>query len=199
MSHKTRTVSRLFHSHWRHLLALYWQKWQISYPFHVLQRVKSLRPFDIPKAWKRCPFWVEPPNIGPPAGLAVLKFKEFYSLSLIGSKIGSATGTPFSLPWDVIETHLYQSKQQCKVNIVEPLLWDTSFQEKPPFMGHKIWSWKNVLILIFVPVTHDMKGHFCSRKSDTFPRSPNLGLTSIQVQWNTALWLLHYYGQFFSA
>ena len=104
-----------------------------------------------------------------------------------------------SLPWDVIETHLYQSKQQCKVNIVEPLLWDTSFQEKPPFMGHKIWSWKNVLILIFVPVTHDMKGHFCSRKSDTFPRSPNLGLTSIQVQWNTALWPLHYYGQFFSA
>ena len=58
----------------------------------------------------------------PPAGLAVLKFKEFYSLSLIGSKIGSATGTPFSLPWDVLETHLYQSKQQCKVNIVEPLL-----------------------------------------------------------------------------
>ena len=38
---------------------------------------------------------MEPPNIGPPAGLAVLKFKEFYSLSLIGSKIGSATGTPF--------------------------------------------------------------------------------------------------------
>ena len=44
-----------------------------------------------------------------------------------------------------------------------------------------------------------MKGHFCSRKSDTFPTSPNLGLTSIQVQWNTALWPLHYYGQFFLA
>ena len=66
MSHKTRTVSRLFHSHWRHLLALYWQKWQISHPFHVLQWVKSLGPLDTPEAWKRCPFWVEPPNIGPP-------------------------------------------------------------------------------------------------------------------------------------
>ena len=35
---------------------------------------------------------------------------------------------------------------------VEPLLWDTSIQETPPFRGHKIWSQKNAVI-IFVSIT----------------------------------------------
>ena len=35
----------------------------MSLPFHILQRVKSLR-FHIPEAFKRYPFRVEPPRIG---------------------------------------------------------------------------------------------------------------------------------------
>ena len=37
------------------------------------------------------------------------------------------------------------------VYTVEPILWDTSIQETPPFRGRKIWSPKNVhVIFVFV-------------------------------------------------
>ena len=54
---------------------------------------------------------------------------------------------------------------------VEPLLWDTSIQETLPFRRHKIWSWKNVLIIL-LPL---LKGPFYSRERDTFSDSQNPG------------------------
>ena len=38
-------------------------KQPIFLPFYIPQIVKSL-PFNIPEAWKRYPFWAEPPGIG---------------------------------------------------------------------------------------------------------------------------------------
>ena len=38
-------------------------------------------------------------------------------------------------------------------NTVKPHVWDNSIQETTPFRGHKIWSRKNVHIIIFVFVT----------------------------------------------
>ena len=58
-------------------------KWQISLPFYIIQRVKSL-PFHIPEAWKRYPFRAEPPSIGhhreypsPPGVLDKFALKHF--------------------------------------------------------------------------------------------------------------------------
>ena len=66
INHKTRTFSRLFDSHKKHLWALLgvfiYQNDRFPQPFHILQSVK-LPPFNIPKAWKRYPFRVEPPCI----------------------------------------------------------------------------------------------------------------------------------------
>ena len=38
-------------------------KWQISLPFHILQRVKSL-PLSYTWSLKKVPLWAEPPRIG---------------------------------------------------------------------------------------------------------------------------------------
>ena len=49
---------------------------------------------------------------------------------------------------------------------MEPLLWDASVQETPPFRGHKIWSQKNVHI-IFVLVNF-LKSHLYLGERDTY-------------------------------
>ena len=63
---------------------------------------------------------------------------------------------------------------------VEPILWDTSIQETPPFRGHKIWCPKNVHV-IFVFVS-SIKGTPLFMREGLFfdSGSQNPDLTSIQ-------------------
>ena len=68
IDHKTRTLSRLFHSYKVHLLALLGllqtkvTDFPTLYTFHIVQLMKS-PPIHIAEAWKRYPFGVEPPCI----------------------------------------------------------------------------------------------------------------------------------------